>query len=284
MKKHLIYMFAGLLALGCASCGEDDPVIPRDREVTMRLNTISHIVDTQNSTMSVASGSTVVVLSGDRTTCNATLSTAGLDNVSVSGATLTGIEDHAGRYHMSGGTSTAANFTGLLDMNEQAIFANYTIGGRYRVMTTLPEVYYTQARSELTYSDGTSYTQNLGGMYQIDIDPATMTATLHIMQLHNGKESHYYTSIIARGIPVTLLANGYRLNAAMVSAEVNHTVNNQLVIDTDNYHIANINFTADIAEGTMSANYTLRRVLTRDEYQAPLTFNDINVVAIGSNY
>ena len=111
-----------------------------------------------------------------------------------------------------------------------------------------------------------------------------MTATLHIMQLHNGKESHYYTSIIARGIPVTLLANGYRLNAAMVSAEVNHTVNNQLVIDTDNYHIANINFTADIAEGTMSANYTLRRVLTRDEYQAPLTFNDINVVAIGSNY
>ena len=284
MKKHLSYLFAGLLALSCASCGSDDPVIPRDREVTMKINTISHIVDTQNATMSVAGGTTTVVVNNDRTSCNATLSTAGLNDVCVSGVSLTGIEDHAGRFHMSGGTSTVTNFTGLLDMNEQAIFANYTIDNRYRVMTTLPEVYYTQARSELTYSDGSTYTQNLGGMYQIDIDPATMTATLHIMQLHNGKESHYYTSIVARGIPVTLLVNGYRLNTAMVSAEVNHTLNNQTVIDTNNYHLADLYFTADIAEGTMTAYYTLRHVLTRDEYQAPLTFTDIKVVALGSNY
>ena len=287
--RYLLLANAIVVALAAmTSCGDDDPVVPRDREVTMSVTSLNHITDMTTGVTSMSSGKTTVVIAPDRTSASADITVApagAATTVSMGGITLTAEQDNAGRYAMKGDNQRITHFSGVLDINEQSILMNYRLDAKYQVMSTMPEIYFLNARSEMDYDDGTSYTHESGSMYQIDINASSGTATIHVMELFNKQEHRVYDSMIAGGATVTTNAGGYHVTAERLPATTIYFVNGKPIEDKDNYILRDINLNIDLIQGNLTGTFVLRHITSRDENShQPLTWNDTSVKVLASYY
>ena len=85
----------------------------------------------------------------------------------------------------------------------------YVTTGGIRVISTIPEVFFLKTENTIQYDDTTPTTKMENVMYQFNIEPAGMMATVRVMGLVHAKDVKYFNSITANSVPFTVTPNGY---------------------------------------------------------------------------
>lgn len=221
MKEKLTILLAMLaIVFSLASCGGEDDPSWQKRDVTFKTNLLNHVYDSSTDKVyELTTAMNTLVFHRKDNTADVTLVPG---EAAFPGLTfqLTGIklelDSESGRYTYKGTTtpnSRITNFSFIVDFNEQSMEAHYTVDGKVRVVSQLPQVFFLANASTLTYRDGKESVDK-ASVYQFDIDTESMTATMHIGPLTNTNLVILFETIIARSIPVTVTKDGIVLESA----------------------------------------------------------------------
>ena len=221
MKKEKYVMLLAVLAmmLVLPACGNDDEPGWKDRDVEFETQLLNHVYDTSaGDACTVTEAKNKLVFHRKALTADLHLlpgaSELGGATFDLTGLKLT-LDDESGRYSYVSATTPNPHITDIrltVDFNEQAMDVYYTIDNRYRVMSTMPQVFFLGNTVKQTYDPKTSSIDN-SCIFQFDIDSKSMTATVHISPLTNTKLALMFETIIMRGVPVEATAGGYALKS-----------------------------------------------------------------------
>lgn len=219
MKREKYLMLLAVLAmmLVLPACGNDEPGW-KDRDVEFPAEMLNHVYDNTLNQGQVAKSKNKLVFHRSKLTADLQLQPAvpalGDAALDVKGLAMT-VDEETGRYAIKASTTSnqrVTNLTATIDFNEQAMAIYYTVDGRYRVMATMTEVFFLGNSSTLNYDDGKA-SNDKESVYQFDIDPESMTATMKVAPLTNTQAILKFENIIARGISVEITKDGYNLKA-----------------------------------------------------------------------
>ncbi len=272
MKKILL-MIAIVAMLGAiASCSDDEP--KRGNGVfTVNTPMINHIVNTADGQV-VGIASTHNKLTFDTVNHKGSLELNYNDgsNKTIKLDDLTGWAKRPGFYELS--SPSYSQFSGYVDLNQSSIRYVYTTNDGYRIISTISEIFFLKSENTVVYSDSTPNSSAVNVMYQFDIAPANMTATVTVMDIVHVKDLKHFKNIIANGVPITATANGYAIQAQNLRTDaVYYSMLDSLGHNekhTDKYPFKTFNANIDLVNDHLDADYMIG--------------NDATVTAIGTTY
>lgn len=272
MKKILL-MIAIVAMLGAiASCSDDEP--KRGNGVfTVNTPMINHIVN-------IADGQVVGIAGTHNKLTFDTVNHKGSLELNYNDGTnktiklddLTGWAKRLGFYELS--SPSHSQFSGYVDINQGSIRYVYTTDDGYRIISTISEIFFLKSENTVVYSDSTPNSSAVNVMYQFDIAPANMTATITVMDIVHVKDLKHFKNIIANGVPITATANGYAIQAQNLRTDaVYYSMLDSLGHNekhTDKYPFKTFNANIDLVNDHLDADYMIG--------------NDATVTASGTTY
>lgn len=211
MKKILLLIAAVAMVCAAVSCSEDDEVKRGDGVFTVNTTMVNHIVDlNQDSAIGIATTRNKLIL--DTVQHKASLELHYTDTTAhvIILNDITATPKRLGFYELTtGATDQLQSFKGYVDFNEGSMRYTYVTTGGIRVISTIPEVFFLKTENTIQYDDTTPTTKMENVMYQFNIEPAGMMATVRVMGLVHAKDVKYFNSITANSVPFTVTPNGY---------------------------------------------------------------------------
>lgn len=210
--KKILYLLAAVVALTVVSCGEDDPVIPRDRDIEFNTFELFHIGGTTPTT---SLQSCDITIHRKNSTADFTIKISPSGNVqtlSLTGVALTYDEDKNVYTARSASTSDprVTNFVAFLDCNDYIVDMSFVLDGTTQVTGTSNQLFYEPVSTAMTFSDGTSGTHPYGS-YLFTLHPDGNTVDLNIGDLVQLKDTLRYASIQLEGLPLSVTTTGYHI-------------------------------------------------------------------------
>lgn len=258
MKHFHLIMCAAFLTL-LAACGDDEPG-KRSGERTMQPTLINHIVDNNTGDVTIEAVPYSFVLRTAGPSVGATVQ-KGTERFTVSQCATT--SPSANFYNFTGSNGNVSFLNGIIDLNEGNFWCRYTLGGQYRVVATLPEVFFLSTTTTLSYDNGTS-SSDASTMYQFNINPSSRTASITIMSLLHSQEERFFTTIVAHGANVALTAQGYRISIDDADCEAifrrYDAGTGSSLSTTSEYKLTGFSATLDIESQSLNAEYNLLRM------------------------
>lgn len=304
-KLFLFLSITAMLVLGLASCGSDEPDIPRDRDVTLSIKALSHVLNTTTNQAAIDDKCTNTMLVSQKNKTvdfdlhvivNGSERTFAVKNVP-----LTAVEETSRFSFNQISTNTdVTNLQGTIDLYDQVAIFQYDIPGHH-VCVTIPEVFFSQVSSALTYSDG-SKSNYSPSFWTIKVNPTTMKANLSINDLEiskdlmivtdeNGNKSQkrtgrFFNAINGNGANVEPTATGFKVIAENLTTQAtyNGAQGTSAAITTNDYPMRELVAEVNLTASTLQATYTLRHVLARDADKFPTEWDDINFTSTGIVY
>lgn len=273
MKKILLMIAACVTLCAAVSCNDDDE--PRRGNGIYTVNTpmINHIYNTiSDQVMGISSTHNKLVIDTVKHTASLELNyNDGTDKT----LKLTDLNARAKRYHYYELSSPSyPGFSGYVDFNEGSMRYTYTTQDGLRIISTTSEVFFLKTENTVVYSDTTPNSSNENVMYQFNIIPATMTATVKVSEIDHVKDLRHFINITANSVPITATANGYAIHAqnlktnALIYTSLDSLGGNKK--ETDKYPFKTFNATIDLVNDHLDATYMIG--------------NDATVTASGCTY
>jgi len=145
----------------------------------------------------------------------------------------------------------------------------YTTTTGYRVISTLKEVFYLSTTTQMAYNDTTQDNKVDNAMYQFEINPTTMTATVKVMALVHNKESKYFESITAYNVPVTATKEGYHVEGKNLSTTAIYRAydgsTGSSTKTTNAYPFGTFTAELSLESETFTATYTLNHIMNNGD-------------------
>ena len=266
MKKILLLIAATALLTGViASCDDNEPNRRGDGVFTVNTSMINHIVNL-NSGEVVGISSTFNKLTIDTVNHKASLELKyndGSGDQTLILNDLTATAKRLGFYMLS--LSSDPTFSGYVDFNEGSMRYRYQTANGLRIISTLREVFFLKTNNVVTYLDTTETTTMESTMYQFNIDPATKTAVVKVMDIVHAKANDMksFVDITAVGVPISVTTNGYSIAAENVKTTAHYygTMDTTGVVEkvktTDKYPFKVFNATIDLVNDHLDANYMI---------------------------
>lgn len=289
--KKLAYLLIALVGLSVASCGDDDPVIPRDRDIAFTTFELFHIGGT---TPSASLQSCDITIHRATTTAdfNIKIAPAGtVETFAVTGLALTYDVDKNCYTASVASTSEPriTNFVALIDCNDYIATMSFVIDGTTQVSGTSNQLFYSPVSTTMTFDDGTSGTHAYG-KYLFTIHPDGNAADLNIGDLVQLKDTIRFNSIILEGMPMTITDNGYRIAASEVVTEKgqfyrhDYTTGSDLTPFGDGLFLRFEDLVADldVMNNSMTSSYIMVRLkrvtdtISRDPLQTQQRIIEVN--------
>lgn len=210
--KKILYLLAAVVAMTVVSCGDDDPVIPRDRDIVFSTFELFHI---GGSTPTTSLQSCDINIHRKTSTADFTIkvSPSGtIQTFALTGVALTYDED---KNVYTARTSTTSDprvtqLVALIDCNDYIADISFVLDGTTQVTGTSNQLYYSPVRTSMTFSDGTSGIHQYGN-YLFSLHPDGNTADLNIGDLVQLKDTLRYSIIQLEGLPLTVTQTGYHI-------------------------------------------------------------------------
>lgn len=300
MKKN-IYSIITLMAIALllSACGNDDPIIPRDRDVTMTVEALTHISDISTGEAQIVMGNANTFTFHPKTLTLDIQLNATIDGTartfSITGVPVKAVTDTY-RYTFdtaTTGNSEVTNLKGTIDISDPLAIAQCDVSGHH-ICITVPEIFFHQTAVYFSYSDGSK--SSYGNSYwtlPIDSKGSTTGVSINNIEIANdlmssGNESkrsgRFFSAIMAYGAKVEATATGVKITADELNTVATYGNGEEVAAayQTDNYPIMNLNADINLNAGTMTATFTLRHVLDRDNMKHPSQWDDISVTASGT--
>ena len=273
MKKILL-MIAMVAILGAiVSCSDDEPK-RGDGVFTVNTPMINHIVNTANGQV-VGIADTHNKITFDTVNHKGSLELNYNDgsNKTIRLDDLTGRATRQGFYVLS--SPSYSQFSGYIDLNQGPSFRyTYVTDGGYRIISTLNEIFFLKTENTIVYSDSTPNSSSKTAMYQFNIVPSNMTATISVMDINHVKDLKYFINIKANGVPITVTPNGYAIQAQNLPTDALFRSSlDSLGSDkrhTDKYPFKTFNANIDLVNDHLDATYMIG--------------SDATVTAVGRTY
>lgn len=267
--KKLIYLLIAVLSVTVISCGDDDPVIPRDRDIQFNTFELFHIAGATPLTSLEQCG---VTIHRQSTTADLTIKLS-LDGSRTESFTLTGIalnyDVDKNIYTGQSATTTNSRITDLhvtIDCNDYIVQMSFKVDGK-QVIGTTNEILFGQANTTLAYRDSATYTYPYT-RYLTSIRPNGMSASMSMGELLIKYENLMYSNIVVDGLNLEVTSSGYRLTGNEIettdgryygynpSAGSNQTeLGDQLFLRFDNLQ-ADVN----LLDNSLTGNWTMVRL------------------------
>lgn len=266
MKKILLLIAATALLTGViASCDDNEPNRRGDGVFTVNTSMINHIVNL-NSGEVVGISSTFNKLTIDTVNHKASLELKyndGSGDQTLKLNDITATAKRLGFYTLS--LSSDPTFSGYVDFNEGSMRYRYQTANGLRIISTLREVFFLKTNNVVTYLDTTEATTMESTMYQFNIDPASKTAVVKVMDIVHAKANDMkrFVDITAVGVPISVTTNGYSIAAENVKTTAHYygTMDSTGVAEkiktTDKYPFKVFNATIDLANDHLDAYYMI---------------------------
>ena len=266
MKKILLLIAATALLTGViASCDDNEPNRRGDGVFTVNTSMINHIVNL-NSGEVVGISSTFNKLTIDTVNHKASLELKyndGSGDQTLKLNDITATAKRLGFYTLS--LSSDPTFSGYVDFNEGSMRYRYQTANGLRIISTLREVFFLKTNNVVTYLDTTEATTMESTMYQFNIDPASKTAVVKVMDIVHAKANDMkrFVDITAVGVPISVSTNGYSIAAENVKTTAHYygTMDSTGVAEkiktTDKYPFKVFNATIDLANDHLDAYYMI---------------------------
>lgn len=266
MKKILLLIAATALLTGViASCDDNEPNRRGDGVFTVNTSMINHIVNL-NSGEVVGISSTFNKLTIDTVNHKASLELKyndGSGDQTLKLNDITATAKRLGFYTLS--LSSDPTFSGYVDFNEGSMRYRYQTANGLRIISTLREVFFLKTNNVVTYLDTTEATTMESTMYQFNIDPASKTAVVKVMDIVHAKANDMkrFVDITAVGVPISVTTNGYSIAAENVKTTAHYygTMDSTGVAEkiktTDRYPFKVFNATIDLANDHLDAYYMI---------------------------
>ncbi len=218
--KNLIYLFIAILAVTAVSCGDDEPVIPRDRDITFSTFELFHMGST---TPSASLQQCDITIHRKEVTADLVLRIA-LNGSDVETFNLTGIpltyDDEKNVYTAKAASTSHARVTDLkltIDCNDYIASMVFKVDNE-QVVGTSNEIYYNKANTTIAYRDSAVYTYP-HTRYLANIRPNGMTASVNFGELLIKYENLMYGTINVDGLKMEVTENGYHLTGNGIETE-----------------------------------------------------------------
>lgn len=273
MKKFLLLIAAIAMLCAAVSCNNDDEPKRGDGVFTVNTPMINHIVNTANGQL-VGVADTHNKLTFDTANHKGSLELNYNDgsNKTIKLDDLIGRSKWPGCYELS--SPSYSQFTGYVDINQSSMRYTYVTEDGYRIISTISEIFFFKTENTLVYSDSTPNSSAVNVMYQFDIAPSNMTATVTVMDIVHVKDLKHFKNIIANRVPITATANGYAIQAQNLKTDaVYYSMLDSLGSNekhTDKYPFKTFNATIDLVNDHLDAVYMIG--------------NDATVTVSGSTY
>lgn len=266
MKKILLLIAATALLTGViTSCDDNEPNRRGDGVFTVNTSMINHIVNL-NSGEVVGISSTFNKLTIDTVNHKASLELKyndGSGDQTLKLNDITATAKRLGFYTLS--LSSDPTFSGYVDFNEGSMRYRYQTANGLRIISTLREVFFLKTNNVVTYLDTTEATTMESTMYQFNIDPASKTAVVKVMDIVHAKANDMkrFVDITAVGVPISVTTNGYSIAAENVKTTAHYygTMDSTGVAEkiktTDKYPFKVFNATIDLANDHLDAYYMI---------------------------
>lgn len=259
MKKLLLLIAALGVLVGTVSCGDDEP---RRGDGVFTVNTamINHIYNMHtDQVLGVTNTHNKLVIDTIKHIASLQLSyNDGSDKI-LRLDDLTAKPKRLGFYVLSSVSDNT--FSGYVDFNEGAMRYRFTTADGIRVISTTPEVFFLKTMNTITYDDTTKTTTYENAMYQFDIQPSNMSASVKVMDIIHDKDAKYFINITAASIPYTVTANGFTFMGENIPTTAIHRAMMDSLgntkKETDKYPFKTFNATVDLANDNLDANYMI---------------------------
>jgi len=292
MKFTQLLLLATVLLLSVTSCSNDDsPSKGGSSKRTVTTQMINHVVN--NATGEVlAPAATQNKLTIDTSAHVASLElnySIGSTSMTATADNLTAAYSRLGFYKLAlnGSNSQVTALDGYVDFNEGSMKYAYTTSNGYRVISTLPEVFYLSTSTAMTYSDTTLCDTVTDAIYQFTIYPATMTATVQVMMLLHTSDLKYFENITGKNVPVTVTANGYVISGTNIATTAVYrgydSSTGSETKTTTVYPFGSFTATLNLETDKFTADYTLNHTST-DSDNNVIILNTATAKATGQVY
>lgn len=297
MKLNLYYFLACLgLMLSLAACGDDDPEIPRDHDVTMTVEALVHTLNSDGEASISVGDKNTFVFHPKTLTADMKL-TIGAQTLNVQQVPVNAI-DYTYRYSFNSPTTSNADITnlnGIFDIADPLAIFQCNLGSKH-ICFTIPDIFFEQSAVDFNYTDGS--TSRDGDSYWIfSIDNTGKKADITINNIFIAKDimmeagqptrkGRFFSAIIGRGATVTPTATGMEIKADEIGTLATYGNGEHVVpaYQTDNYPIRDLDVKIDLTHGTYQATMVIRHILSTNDNQQPTEWDDINVSSSGIIY
>ena len=264
MKKLLLLIAALGVLVGTVSCGDDEP--KRGNGVfTVNPAMINHMVNMNN-------GEVVGVTSThNKLTFDTVKHVASLELHYFVGNTektrklegITATPKRLGFYTLD--WLGDLSFSGYVDLNQGSYRFSYWTEEGIIVTSTMPEIFFLNTESTITYDDATASNKSEITMYQFTINPESQSATVCISDILHAKDNKNFVSITSYGVPYTVTPQGFAFAAENLKTEAKYIGQfdgaTPTIKTTDKYPFKTFNATINLSsyqlEDRLDANYMI---------------------------
>ena len=260
MKKVLFLIAATALLCAAVSCSDDEPGHVRT-VFTVNTPMINHMFDTgSEAIIGIANTHNKLVLDTVKHTASLELNyNMGNGDKQIVINDITAIPN--GLFYTLTSPSNS-QFSGYVDFSEGgAMRYSYVTDNGIRIISITPEVFFRKTNTTVTYNDTTDTNSSESVMYQFNIAPSNMTATVTVMDIVHNKDLKHFKNIIANGVPITLTANGFAIQAQNLKTNaVYYSMLDSLGHNekhTDKYPFKTFDATIDLVNDRFNATYMI---------------------------
>lgn len=209
--KKLIYLLAGVLVLTAVGCGDDEPVIPRDRDIQFSTFELFHI-DGTTPTASLEQCDVTIHRKTEKADLNLKVAVGGnVHSLALTDVALT-YDSDKNIYNARTTTTSNSRVTNLvlaIDSNDYFATMSFLLDGTTQVIGTSSDLLY-RMTSHMTFSDLTTYTAN-NGKCLVSVHPDGQSANITLGDLLHEKDVMNYVNIALEGLPMNVTATGYHI-------------------------------------------------------------------------
>ena len=267
--KKLTYLLATVVALvAITSCGDDDPVIPRDRDIQFSTFELFHI-DGEHPSISLEQCD--ITIHRQTTVADVTVKLS-LDGSVAETFAMTGIalEYDADKniYKANTATTSNARISDLrltIDCNDYIADMSFKVDGR-TVIGTSNEILFSKVGTTIAYRDSATYNYP-HTRYMTSIRPNGMSASLSFGELLIKYENLMYANISVDGLKMEVTDNGYHLTGNDIETESGQYYSHGYASSTitkfgDQLFVRFDNLQADVnvRAGSLSGSWTMVRL------------------------
>lgn len=218
--KNLIYLLIAVLAVTTISCGDDEPVIPRDRDIVFSPFELFHI---DGTTPSASLQQCDITIHRKEVTADLVIRIAlngsNVETFNLSGIPLT-YDDEKNVYTAHVATTNQARITDLtlaLDCNDYIASMSFKVDDK-QVTGTSDNIFYGKATTTIAYRDSAVYAYP-HTRYLASLRPNGMSASLNFGELLIKYENLMYSNITVDGLNMEVTSNGYHLTGNQIETE-----------------------------------------------------------------
>ena len=261
MKKILLLITVAGLSLVTISCGDDEPDTIRT-VFTVNTPMVNHMVNAGSETViGLASTQNKLTLDTVKHTASLELNYNvghGNEQLKIEDIVAT-YNDRQGLYELT--SPSYKSFKGYADFGESSMRYSYTTTGGIHIISVTPEVFFRKTHSTITYDDTTATNTSESTMYQFNISPTTLTATIEVNDIVHAKDLKYFKYIKSFNVPFTVTPNGFTINGSNLATNALYifydTSTGNSDKYTDKYPFKTFNATIDLLNDRLDATYMI---------------------------